>query len=145
MPSRSRSPKGGGVVRASGAARSGAIARVAVCGEWCLRAFWPGTVVADAVFDVGVLAVAVLEHRDVLVGLVGEYRLEAARHDRWTRAVRQGAGVSGGRSAWADLLERRGQQPSCDRRGPRSAKGPGCYVSLRSQRLVEWRSRLERR
>lgn len=52
-----------------------------------LCAFWPGMVVAGAVFDVGVLAVAVLEHRDVIVGLVGEDRLEAARHDRWMRAV----------------------------------------------------------
>ena len=34
-------------------------------------------VVADAVLDVGVLAVAALEHGDVLVGLVGQDRLEA--------------------------------------------------------------------
>src|ERR1019366_9447855 len=47
-------------------------------------------VVADPVLDPGVLAVAALEHGDVLVGLVGEVRLEAVAVVVGKRQLRAG-------------------------------------------------------
>ena len=49
--------------------------------------------VTDAVLDVCVLAVAALEHRDVLVGLVGEDRLEAVPVVVGERQLRAGMGT----------------------------------------------------
>lgn len=83
-------------------------------------------VAADAVLDVGVLAVAALERRDVLI-VLGEDRLESgSRHDRSSKAARHGAGARPARSGWILRASRRSPRLVICATSPLSRRDRSC-------------------